>query len=151
MSTGDPEEPDKAAEPLADGEEGQPTQYTYLTWHEVLALYGEMMELGGADPISFVRDMGLLESTLARAENAAYYEAADLVRQAASLLWGMVKNHPFIDGNKRIAHLTGMTFLDLNGRTITATEDEEFQLMLDIADCMELDRVERWLREHLST
>lgn len=123
--------------------------YLYLSVEEVLLLYIDLMNLSESDASRFVRDVNLLDSALGRPQNAAYYENADIVRQAATLLWGLVENHPFLDGNKRIAHLTALTFLAINGQDIEASEDDQFNLMIDIARGLSLEYVERWLRAHL--
>ena len=61
-----------------------------------------------------------------------------------------MKNHPFIDGNKRAAHLITVTFLDVNGYRLQATEDEHFDLMLNVATGLDIDAVERWIQGHLT-
>lgn len=130
------------------GSEEESQVYIYLTADEVLVLYADLMNTEGSDPRSLVRDWNLLESALDRPKHAAYYENADIETQAATLLWGIVKNHPFLDGNKRIAHLTAVTFLEVNGYALTATEDEEFELLIGVATGKTLDEVERWVRDH---
>lgn len=127
-----------------------PEELTYITAEEAISLYGILMDIQEAHPADFVRDWNLLESALARPQNAALYEDADVARQAATLLWGMVKNHPFIDGNKRIAHLIAFTFLDVNGYVLIATEDEQFALVMAIADeGLDVDSVDDWMRQHI--
>ena len=79
-----------------------------------------LVRFGGADG---VRDEGLLLSALARPENIHAYEPdADLFRLAAAYCIGVVKNHPFIDGNKRTGVLTAVVFLDLNGVELSFDE-----------------------------
>lgn len=129
----------------------EPQDYIYLTTDEVLVLYAELMHIEGIDPRSPVRDLNLLESALARQQHAAFYQDADIMSQAATLLWGIVRNHPFIDGNKRLAHLTALAFLEVNGYTITATEDEEFDLLISVAAGKPLEEVEHWVRDHLTS
>lgn len=86
----------------------------YLTIAEVVALHAEVMErLGlGAQPI---RDEGALESAVGRPRMAAYYQDADLVRQAALLVVGVSQAQAFLDGNKRTAFATLYLFLERNG------------------------------------
>ncbi len=86
----------------------------WLTRHMVEAFHREsLVRFGGADGL---RDQGLLLSALARAENIYAYEAeADVFRLAAAYCAGVVKNHPFIDGNKRTGVLSAIAFLELNG------------------------------------
>jgi death-on-curing protein len=73
-----------------------------------------------------VRDLGLLESALARPENLFCYsdQAPSLAQLAASYAKGIVANHPFADGNKRTAFIVSVTFLKLNGLHLTATKEE---------------------------
>lgn len=101
---------------------------------------------GGADGI---RDIGLLESALARPENRAAYGDPDLFDLAAAYAFGIVRNHPFIDGNKRTSFLTAILFLDLNGAFLAASEVEATATMLALASG-EIGEAEyaTWLREN---
>lgn len=85
---------------------------------------------GGADG---VRDEGLLESALARPLNLAAYGEPDVFALAAAYAFGLVRNHPFVDGNKRTAFLICALFLDLNGYRLAATEAEATATMLAFA------------------
>jgi death-on-curing protein len=105
----------------------------YLTLGEVVALHRAVLAAtGGADGI---RDLGALESALAQPR--ATCDGVDLhpslVEKASAIAFGLAMNHPFIDGNKRIAHAAMTVFLDLNGVGIEATIDEQEQLMLNLA------------------
>jgi death-on-curing protein len=86
----------------------------YLTVAEVVELHDRIMERTGARPEA-LRDEGLLESALMRAQTAAYYEEADLVTQAVLMAVGISQNQPFVDGNKRAAFVTLDIFLRVNG------------------------------------
>lgn len=86
----------------------------YLTVAEVIELHDRVMERTGARPEA-LRDEGLLESALMRAQIAAYYEEADLVTQAVLMAVGISQNQPFVDGNKRAAFVTLDVFLRING------------------------------------
>ena len=122
----------------------------YLTADEVVELHLAVMSLIDATAGDVVRDRNLLESALNRPRMAAHYQGADLIQQAATLLWGVVQNHPFHDGNKRTAWVAAETFLNLNGSTITASDEDGFRLMIEVAQCLGVDEVESWLREHTS-
>lgn len=94
-----------------------------------------------------VRDEGLLVSALARPQNLAAYEAADLYELAASLASGLVRNHPFVDGNKRTAFLCAYVFLGLNGAELDADEAEAAAITIDLAaGAVSEEDFARWLR-----
>jgi len=94
------------------------------------------------------RDM--LESSLARARQAAAYEKADIVRQAASLCYGLVKNHPWLGGNKRTATHIMEVFLDINQLSLNAENSEIVELALKIeSDEWKVDEIEEWLRNNI--
>ena len=81
-----------------------------------------------------LRDAGLLESALARPQQLeAYGETVDGVDLAAAYTSGLVKNHPFIDGNKRTGFVVGILFLELNGARFTASEEAATQAVLGLA------------------
>ena len=88
---------------------------------DVVLAVQEMLlaEHGGA---AGLRDEGMLDSALGRPENLFAYGKPTVAELAASYTFGLVKNHPFIDGNKRIGFATGILFLELNGYSFTATE-----------------------------
>jgi death-on-curing protein len=82
-----------------------------------------------------VRDQGLLESALARPQQIfAYSEDPTLPRLATAYAFGLAKNHAFIDGNKRTAWVVCATFLEINGRRVTATQADVVTTMLGVAD-----------------
>ena len=95
-----------------------------------------------------VRDNGLLESALARPQNRLAYDArADVPALAAAYAFGLVRNHPFVDGNKRTAFVAAELFLELNGMTLTASDEDCVLTMLSLA-AGEIgeDAFEEWLR-----
>lgn len=86
---------------------------------------------GGADGI---RDQSLLESALARPQQLlGYSQNMDAVTLAAAYTHAILRNHPFIDGNKRTAFVVGVLFLELNGGIFTATEADATRAVLDLA------------------
>jgi len=123
----------------------------YLTLGEVVALHRAILAAtGGAEGI---RDLGALESALAQPK--ATFDGTDLypsvVDKASALAYGLALNHPFVDGNKRIAHAAMAVFLDLNGFAIEATVDEQEQLMLDLAaGHVSRGVLTHWLQSHVS-
>jgi death-on-curing protein len=98
----------------------------------VLAMHEEaLMPYGGPEG---VRDPALLESALARPRNLfAYEQNVSLARFAAAYAKGIVANHPFVDGNKRTAFITALTFLKLNGREATATKEDRVLTFWNLA------------------
>lgn len=101
-----------------------------------------------------VRDEGLLLSALAPPQNLlAYSETApNISALAASLAYGITKNHPFIDGNKRTALVVTRTFLLLNGYTINATQEEKYLTFLKLAEGILSEKeLSDWIEEKLQT
>lgn len=99
-----------------------------------------------------MRDEGLLESALARPQQLHAYgdPAPDLADLAAALAHGLARNHPFVDGNKRTAHVAYRTFLVLNGAELVATDEEKYVAMMALAEGKLAEReFAAWLRERL--
>lgn len=98
-----------------------------------------------------VRDQALLDSALARPRQIAGYEPeADIVRLAAALTFGVVRNHPFVDGNKRTGFVVGVLFLELNGFRFGASEEAAASQVMALAGG-ELDEAgyEAFIRENV--
>lgn len=95
------------------------------------ALHGEQLVAHGGSP--GVRDAGLLDSALQRPRNAASYGDPDAAALAATLAFGIARNHPFVDGNKRTAFVAAATFLELNDRRFSASEADVVVTMLAVA------------------
>ena len=115
----------------------------------VLAMHSrQIAEHGGGDG---VRDLGLLESALARPQNIEVYEPdADIARLGASYAIGIVKNHPFIDGNKRTGYVVMETFIIKNGFELHATPADKYITFLKLAEgSLSEDELAQWLRERL--
>jgi death-on-curing protein len=109
----------------------------------------QLAEHGGS---AGVRDESLLDSALARPQQLhAYGEPMpDLVDLAASLAFGLARNHPFLDGNKRTAHVCYRVFLALNGADLVAGDDEKYVAMLGLAEgSVPETEFAAWLRAHL--
>ena len=97
-----------------------------------------------------VRDLGLLEAALFRPQTG-YYE--DLVAEAAALWESLSQNHPFVDGNKRVAFASVYTFLRANGIILTADADTTFAFVDGLYQTgrFNFDQLEPWLRVHTSS
>ena len=106
----------------------------FLELEDVLEIHQDQIERYGGR--LGVRDMGLLESAVAmpRAGIAGRYLHGDLPEMAAACLFHLVKNHPFVDGNKRVGAMAAFTFLRLNGQTLRASLAASFEaLVLSVA------------------
>jgi death-on-curing protein len=101
---------------------------TYLTVEDLL----DLTELLGAGP---VRDVGLLDAAATRPRASAFGEDAyrSIPEMAAAMLHSIAGNHALVDGNKRLAWLAAVVFLDLNGWTVEVADDEAFDLVMDVA------------------
>ncbi len=120
----------------------------WLTIDMVEGFHRESLALfGGSDGL---RDRGLLESALARAENILAYEPdADVFRLAAAYGHGLVKNHPFIDGNKRTGTLAAVVFLGMNGIEVEFDEAEIAVMIIGVAASeFTEDDLASWLRKN---
>jgi death-on-curing protein len=106
----------------------------FLTLDEVLALHADQIERYGGAP--GVRDLGLLESALAapRATFAGGLLHPTLPEMAAAYLFHLVRNHPFVDGNKRAGLASAIAFLGLNDLWLEADEDELVALVVGVAE-----------------
>src|SRR5439155_2244740 len=89
-----------------------------------------LAEHGGSPGL---RDAGLLDSALARPRQIFTYAECDLVQLAAAYVAGIVRNHPFVDGNKRTGFMAGYIFLERNGMRFIASEGEAAQAVLELA------------------
>jgi death on curing protein len=124
--------------------------FTWINRRALLLLQGESLVLHGGAP--GIRDEGLLDSALARPENLAAYGSPDVFDCAAAYAFGLAKNHPFIDGNKRAGFLGAGMFLRLNGYRLTATQQDATLSMLALA-ASEVTEAQfaAWLRSHSTT
>lgn len=117
----------------------------YPTLEEALHLHRMLLERYGGQ--HGVRDLGLIESALLRAQSG-YYET--LASQAAALMQSLTMNHGFIDGNKRVAVAMTMVFLRLNGYGIVVSADEAESFLIEevIKNRASLEKIAAWLHGH---
>ncbi len=118
----------------------------YPTDDEVLAIHKTLIErFGGAHGI---RDVGALEAALGR-PRTGYYR--DLVEEAAALWESLSQNHPFVDGNKRVAVTVTAAFLMVNGYRLEFTDSDAFSFLIDLYETgrMRFAELETWLRQHV--
>lgn len=121
----------------------------WIATEVALAAHGEQLaEHGGADG---VRDAGALESAMMRPRNLADYGQPDIAALAAAYAFGIARNHPFVDGNKRTAAVVAETFLDLNGHALSASDAELVVAILTLAEGdLSEDELADWFRQHLA-
>lgn len=108
----------------------------------------QIAEFGG---LAGLRDAGALESALARPLNLTAYGKPSIFELAASYAFGIARNHPFVDGNKRTALVTSFTFLELNGFEVNAPEADAVLVFLDLAaGRLSQEDLAKWLERHAS-
>jgi death-on-curing protein len=120
----------------------------WIEERDVLAIHDRLLALhGGATGL---RDRGLLESALARPrQHHAYSGRSDIVEMAALYTAGIVRNHPFIDGNKRTGFVIGVLFLELHGFDFKASEPDATQAVMALAaGTLDEAAFTAWLREN---
>jgi len=105
----------------------------WLTRKMILAIHDEAVVIFGGLPS--VRDMALLDSAMDRPKNLlAYGDNPSLFDLVAALCFGIVQNHPFLDGNKRVGLLSARAWLFLNGQVFEPTEVDEVTMMVGVAE-----------------
>lgn len=106
----------------------------FLTLDEVLSLHESQIHLFGGS--AGIRDLGLLESALGNVEATfgGEYLHQSIYEMAAAYLYGICRNHPFVDGNKRTAAAAALTFLDMNDIEVGASEDDLYDLVMGVAE-----------------
>jgi death on curing protein len=120
----------------------------WIEAREVLAIHGRLLAIhGGA---AGLRVPGLLESALARPrQHFAYEKSANIIDMAALYTAGIVRNHPFVDGNKRVGFIIGVLFLELNGFEFIASEPDATQAVMSLAaGTIDESSYGKWLRKN---
>ncbi|MGX5735804.1 type II toxin-antitoxin system death-on-curing family toxin [Bosea thiooxidans] len=119
----------------------------WLSEEVIIAIHDEQLAIHGGG--SGLRDPGMLASALERPMNKWSYEGADLAALAAAYAFGLAKNHPFIDGNKRTALLALYTFLFINGVDFIVPEADAAAAILALAAGeVDEDGLSRWIRDN---
>ena len=128
----------------APTDDGEPV---WLTVDLIVAIHARQLRLFGGP--AGLRDPGALESALGRPVNRRAYEDADLAACAAAYAFGIARNHPLVDGNKRAALLALVTFLGLNGIDLVADEAQAVLIIRGLA-AGEVDEagLTRWVRDN---
>ena len=119
----------------------------FLTVEEVLAIHARLIERFGGE--SGVRDLGLLESALYRPQTGYY---RDLSEQAAALFESLLMNHPFVDGNKRVAFFCTDVFLRLNGWKLLVDQQEAHRTLVGLLENhqADFDHLLEWIRSWIT-
>ncbi len=118
---------------------------SYPTVDEVISVHSRLIaRFGGSLGI---RDRGALESAVARPQTGDY---TDLIQEAAALWESLSQNHPFIDGNKRVAVTVAAAFLRTNGYTLTFADLDAYAFLIRLYETgrMKFEELDRWLRSH---
>ena len=124
------------------------TEIIWLTTELVVAIHGEQLRrFGGPEGL---RDQGMLESALGRPMNKHAYEAVDLADLASAYAFGIGRNHPFVDGNKRAALLSLIVFLGLNGVDFVVPEPEAVVAIQTLAaGTLSEEGLALWIRDRI--
>ena len=117
----------------------------YLNKEHIIAIHEELIEQFGG--LRGIRDKPLLESAVGRYQSG-YYE--DVIEEAAALMESLGINHPFLDGNKRIAVTAPLVFLMANGYEVNLDEDEAFRFIIQALEQggFNKDRLGNWIRDN---
>ena len=119
-------------------------RWRWLEAADLIAMHREVVAEFGGPP--GLRDQALLESAAARPKHLAAYGPASAFELAAAYAYGLARNHPFIDGNKRVSLIAAFTFLELNGWQVEAEEAATVLVFLDLAaGKLDEKQLARWL------
>ncbi|MDH3235257.1 MAG: type II toxin-antitoxin system death-on-curing family toxin [Alphaproteobacteria bacterium] len=125
------------------------SDYKWLTDDAVKAMHEQLIAAFGGT--GGIRDEGLLASALARPKQIVAYGEPTVPRLAAAYAYGIARNHPFVDGNKRSALMAAYTFLRINGFALAASEVETVAVIRDLAaDEIDEDALARWIAANTS-
>jgi death on curing protein len=119
----------------------------WLTYDQVIAIHSrQLRRFGGA---AGLRDEGLLRSAIERPINKWHYEQAELPELAAAYAFGLAKNHAFVDGNKRMAFMSMMTFLWKNGVRFVPNQAQATNIIMSLAAGeVSEESLARWIRDN---
>lgn len=121
----------------------------FLNIAQVLAIHDRMIKLFGGS--HGVRDLGLIESAVARPQAGfgGKYLYKNIFDMTAALLQSLLKNHPFIDGNKRTALTSAAIFLEINGYKLKNNHQEEVNFAIQVDNQnLSIDQISKWLKDH---
>ena len=118
---------------------------SYPNVDDVIAVHARLIARFGGSLV--IRDRGALESALARPQSGYY---SDIIQEAAALWESLSQNHPFVDGNKRVAVTVTAAFLRVNGYRLAFSDSEALTFLVDLYETgsLRFRELEGWLREH---
>ncbi|WP_119677421.1 type II toxin-antitoxin system death-on-curing family toxin [Indioceanicola profundi] len=123
------------------------SSWNWIETTAALAIHERQISVHGGG--TGIRDIGLLESAMARPQTLAVYGEPDVFDLAACYGWGLARNHPFVDGNKRTAFVVCLLFLSLHGFRLTAPMPERLETFLNVASgTMTEQSLAAWLRSN---
>lgn len=123
----------------------------YLTLEDALELYAAIIDGTAEQAVSLLRSRSALEGALARPVSYAHYQNADLALQAAVLAHGIAESQAFLDGNKRLALVAMLTFLEANGYRVEATDPELAGWVIDLSASLTPEQLAEAIRPRLRT
>jgi death-on-curing protein len=125
----------------------EPAEPKWVTYEQVIAIHsGQLRRFGGAPGL---RDEGMLRSALERPVNKWHYEEAEMPALAAACAFGLAKNHAFVDGNKRIAFMTMVTFLRKNGVRFAPEQAHATKIIFALAAGeVSEESLARWIKDN---
>jgi death-on-curing protein len=131
-------------------ESGRGSEPVWIDERDALAIHGRLLALDGG--LKGVRDRTLLQSAIARPQQLfAYGDGPDVAALAAAYTFGIVRNHPFFDGNKRTGFVLAVLFLEINGHNFVATEEAAAQAVISLAaGTMDESAFAAWIRGNAS-
>jgi death-on-curing protein len=127
------------------------SELVWIDEQDALVLHDRLLALDGGS--AGIRSVALLQSALARPQQLyAYGEAPNIIDMAAVYIAGIVRNHPFVDGNKRTGFVVGVLFLELNGGCFIANEEDAAQAILELAaGTLDEGAFTRWKRANVKS
>jgi death-on-curing family protein len=126
-------------------------EFIYLTLEDALELYAAIIDGTPEEAVALLRSCSAFEGALARPASYAHYQNADLALQAAVLAHGIAESQAFLDGNKRLALVAMLTFLEANGYRVEATDPELAGWIIDLSATLMPEQLADAIRPRLRT
>ncbi len=124
-------------------------ELVYLTLEDALELYAAIVDVTTSRAAAALRSRSSLEGALARPASYAHYQDADIALQAAVLAHGIAETQPFLDGNKRLALVAMLTFLEANGYRVDATDPELADWIIALSGALTPEQLAERIRQRL--